>query len=464
VLVVSRITRRRVLGVAVAAGFLALSVPASASATTLLVSSPQGGSATNSTTPTIAGTSAPLENEESFYYCAIKIDLYEGAGTSGPLLEELEPTSPGACSWVAAPGKALAPGSYTVVASGTRYWIEEEVKEQPEGPSAPVTFTVDTTAPAPAIAAPSPGTTVAGSSLAVSGFAGTATGDLGTVTVELFAGSEAAGAPVEAIEAPIQGGSWSGSLGGIAPGPYTLRAQQGDWAGNVGTSSPIPITVVAGPPPPLPVASFTWFPEIPRVGETVTLVSSSTDAYSPITAFGWALTPTATFGAGRPTTTTTFSTPGAHVVRLRVTDAAGRSATASKTILVRHQAITLMQPFPIVRIAGRETRSGVKLTLLTVAAPVSARITVRIQGKHVHTTSQSRVATVGKNGGSGGTSLISFPRFARSLAAGTVLEIRVTKPGQIGKLTRFVPRRGKLPTRVDRCLSASEKPIPCPSS
>src|SRR5207302_5407026 len=126
--------------------------------------------------------------------------------------------------------------------------------------------------------------------------------------------------------------------------------------------------------------------------------------------FAWALSPTAPFAAGRPTTTTTFSTPGAHVVRLRVIDAAGRSATASKTILVRHQAVTLMQPFPIVRIAGRETKNGVKLTLLTVAAPVSARITVRIQGKHVHPTSQSRVATVGKNGGSGGSSLVSFPR------------------------------------------------------
>jgi len=461
---VTRVTRRRVLAVVVTAGFSAAALPAAASATTLVVSSPQNGSATNSTMPTIAGMSAPLENEESFYYCAIKIDLYEGAGTSGPLLEELEPTSPGACSWVALPGKPLAQGTYTVVASGTRYWIEEEVMKEPEAPSPPVTFTVDTTAPAPAIATPSPGATVTGSSLAVSGSAGTATGDLGTVTVALFAGSEAVGAPVEAIEAPVQAGSWSSALGGIAPGEYTLRAEQGDWAGNIGASPPVPITVLAAPPPPPPTASFTWFPEIPRVGETVTLVSSSTDPYSPITTFAWGLAPTAPLSTGRPTTTTTFSTPGAHVVRLEIADAAGRSATASKTILVRHEAVTLMQPFPIVRIAGRETKNGVRLTLLTVAAPISARITVRIQGKHVRTTSQSRVATVGNNGANNGTSTISFPRFARSLAAGTTLEIRVTKAGEIGKLTRFIPRRGKLPMRVDRCLSASEQPIPCPSS
>jgi hypothetical protein len=462
VLVVTSIARQRLLGVVLAAGFSALALPASAVATQLVITSPQSGSATNNTSPTIAGETTPLSGEP-VNYCVVKVKLYEGEGTAGRLVEEVEPSSPLACSWVAFPGKALAPGTYTLAATNTRHWYEEGWLEETES-SQPVTFTVDTTAPAPSIASPSPGTTITGSSLAVSGSAGTATGDLATVTVELFAGSEAAGAPVEAIEAPVQAGSWSGALGGIAPGTYTLLAQQGDWAGNVGTSAPVPITVLAAPPPPPPAASFTWFPEIPRVGETVTLVSSSTDPSSPITTFAWGLSPTAPFSTGRPTTTTTFSTPGAHVVRLEVTDAAGRNATASKTILVRHQAITLMQPFPIVRIAGRETRSGVRLTLLTVAAPVSARITVRVQGKHVHTTSQSRVATVGKNGGSGGTSLISFPRFARSLSAGTVLEIRVTKPGEIGKLTRFIPRRGKLPIRVDHCLSAGEQPIPCPSS
>jgi hypothetical protein len=123
-----------------------------------------------------------------------------------------------------------------------------------------------------------------------------------------------------------------------------------------------------------------------------------------------------------------------------------------------------MEPFPIVRIAGRETGSGVKLTLVTVSAPVSARVTVRIRGTGVRSTTQSRVAAATKQTGTPGTALLSFPRFARSLAAGAVLEIRVTKAGQIGKLTRFQPRRGKLPRRTDICLSTGEKPIPCPAS
>jgi PKD repeat protein len=244
-----------------------------------------------------------------------------------------------------------------------------------------------------------------------------------------------------------------------------LQAQQTDTAGNVGASAPVPITVLPPPPPPPPSAAFTWFPEQPRVGETVTLVSSSTDTSSPITTFAWGLTATEPFHPGRATTTTTFSTPGAHAVRLQVGDAAGRSATATETILVHHAAAAaLMEPFPIVRFAGRETANGVKLTLVQVTAPVSARVTVRLRGTGVHSTSQSRVAAAGKQSATPGATVLSFPRFARSLAAGSVLEVRVTKAGQIGKLTRFIPRRGKLPRRTDSCLSTGEKPIVCPAS
>ena len=61
--------------------------------------------------------------------------------------------------------------------------------------------------------------------------------------------------------------------------------------------------------------------------------------------------------------------------------------------------------------------------------------------------------------------LISLRRFEGLLRPGAVLEIRVTKSGQIGKFTRFTVRRHKLPTRVDSCLSAAGvKPIACPSS
>ena len=60
---------------------------------------------------------------------------------------------------------------------------------------------------------------------------------------------------------------------------------------------------------------------------------------------------------------------------------------------------------------------------------------------------------------------VEFPRFERSLRAGVTLEIRVFKAGMIGKYTRFVVRRGKLPLRDDACLAlAGVKPMACPSS
>ena len=53
----------------------------------------------------------------------------------------------------------------------------------------------------------------------------------------------------------------------------------------------------------------------------------------------------------------------------------------------------------------------------------------------------------------------------RSLVAGVVLEIMITKPGEIGKYTRLAVRRGKLPLRFDACLAGTQtKPIGCPSS
>jgi hypothetical protein len=54
--------------------------------------------------------------------------------------------------------------------------------------------------------------------------------------------------------------------------------------------------------------------------------------------------------------------------------------------------------------------------------------------------------------------------FERILRFGVTLEILVSKPGEIGKYTRFAIRRGKLPLRVDRCLDLEGiKPLQCPS-
>jgi hypothetical protein len=60
------------------------------------------------------------------------------------------------------------------------------------------------------------------------------------------------------IVAPRDGaGAWTADFGNLAPGSYTLRAQQSDSAGNVGasTASTFTIAAVSSPPPPAqPVA------------------------------------------------------------------------------------------------------------------------------------------------------------------------------------------------------------------
>ena len=55
-------------------------------------------------------------------------------------------------------------------------------------------------------------------------------------------------------------------------------------------------------------------------------------------------------------------------------------------------------------------------------------------------------------------------RFARRiLRPGSVVQVWVTRPGEIGKYTRLRIRSGKRPVRVDRCLMpGSRRPARCP--
>jgi hypothetical protein len=171
------------------------------------------------------------------------------------------------------------------------------------------------------------------------------------------------------------------------------------------------------------------------------------------------------FTLGKQVLSTSFATPGDHVVRLRVTSADGLSSVATETIHVSVPPLALMAPFPIVRIAGSVTSSGVSLSLLTVQAPVGAHVRVTCHGGGCPSAPESRVAASRGKKARATTVTIAFRRFQRSLAAGAILEIRIFKQGLIGKYTRFVIRRGRLPVRVDTCLGqAGIKPMPCPSS
>jgi len=219
-------------------------------------------------------------------------------------------------------------------------------------------------------------------------------------------------------------------------------------------------TPAAGANAAAPVASFLWFPSSPMVGETVSLVSTSIDPSSPITAFAWNVTESGAFEAGDAQASATFTVPGAHVVQLRVTNAEGASSTVPETIQVSTPTATLMEPFPIVRFVASAAGTRTRLQLLSVEAPVGAQITIDCRGRGCPLKAETQNVT---STGVGNVTL-SFSRFERRLHAGVILEIRVSKSGEIGDYTRLVIRGSRPPTREDQCLSpAGFAPILCPA-
>ena len=164
--------------------------------------------------------------------------------------------------------------------------------------------------------------------------------------------------------------------------------------------------------------------------------------------------------------TTSFARPGKHVVRLQVADARGSTSIATETIDVSSSQLPLMQPFPIVRIAGNQSSSGVAISLLTVRAPIGARVSLACRGRGRGCSRRfvSRTAIASKRNRGASSVLITFLRPERRLRPGAVLEIRVSKAGQVGKFTRFAIHRRKLPTREDACISSTNpRAIACPA-
>jgi len=70
-----------------------------------------------------------------------------------------------------------------------------------------------------------------------------------------------------------------------------------------------------------------------------------------------------------------------------------------------------------------------------------------------------------KSAASGPLRAVRFKRFQRRFSAGVSLSVFVTKPGKIGKYTRFKVLKGKPPTRLDACVvGVARRPTRCPSS
>ena len=410
-------------------------------------------SPTNDPTPSFSGSAGSASGDTP-----VTLRIYRGPVASHEAeVRTVQATLKGA-TWTADLAEGLPDGTYTALAEQS-----DELKNV--GVSAEATFTVDTIAPAVTLTAPADVSAASSASEVVEGGAGSAAGDSSTIAVKLFAGASAGpGAPAETRVVQAVNGRWQVTFEGLAAGEYTVEAEQSDAAGNTGHGGPasFAVTAPAQAPAQPPATSFSWLPSVPQTGETVSLLSSSTDTTSPIAGFAWDLLGTASFNPGQPAISTSFSTPGSHTVRLRVTAADGLSSIASEAIPVSGPTIPLMSPFPVVRIISTDTAAGIRLKLLSVRAAAGAQILVTCRGRGCPAKSVGRVAHKAKKGG---VPAYTFAVFERSLRAGVVLEVRVRKAGLIGKDTRLTVHKGRLPDRVDRCLSPSgTKAIACPAA
>jgi plastocyanin len=228
------------------------------------------------------------------------------------------------------------------------------------------------------------------------------------------------------------------------------------------------VNVGEAPPNQPPTAAFTFSPAAPNVGEAVTFRSGSSDDGS-VVSERWDLDDDGAFDDATGTSATqAFAVPGTHVVGLQATDDRGASsiafrsvevtapAAAAPTITPRRARLRLLSPFPIVRIVGTFVGRTVKITRLAVRASRGAVVRVLCRGRACPARRLSQRPTSYARP-------VRFRRFERRLRVGTVLEIFVSRPGRIGKYTRFVIRGGAAPLRRDSCVRAGAvRPSRCP--
>lgn len=117
-----------------------------------------------------------------------------------------------------------------------------------------------------------------------------------------------------------------------------------------------------------------------------------------------------------------------------------------------------MKPFPVVRLSGQITLTGVRIKIMRITAPAGARVTVRCRGgKRLGCPfrSLSRISPY-----SGATRI---RKIERRLKAGAFIRVLVRDGQTIGKYTSFKIRKRKVPKRNDACLlPGSTKPAVCP--
>lgn len=104
-------------------------------------------------------------------------------------------------------------------------------------------------------------------------------------------------------------------------------------------------------------------------------------------------------------------------------------------------------------IKGRLTDLGARFTSVALRASRGARVAIRCRGEDCPYKRASRRLRVRR---------IRLRSLERPLGAGTVVELRITKPELVGRFTRIRIRRDRTPRRLDRCLKpGAKKPSRC---
>jgi hypothetical protein len=223
-------------------------------------------------------------------------------------------------------------------------------------------------------------------------------------------------------------------------------------------------------------ASFTYSPPTPFAGDVVVFSSNAvaTGTNNRVVLEQWDLDADGSFDddAGR-TAALSFPAAGAYAVSLRAFDRDSNSDVTSQTVTVSDRPLSppppapppappsVISPFPVVRLSGTISARGTRVRRFTVDAPPSVTIAILCRGRGCPLRRQTRSAPVSAEA----ASVTWLRRFRhRLLRVGVVLKVFVTRPGSIGKYTRFRIRRGRLPARLDRCvMSSTTEPVPCPA-
>ena len=208
-----------------------------------------------------------------------------------------------------------------------------------------------------------------------------------------------------------------------------------------------------------PVAAFVWSPTAPVTGQTVDFTSVSRDPDGPVSAEVWDLDGDGQYDdAQGKTASITYKLAGTKTVRLRVTDAQGRTDTRAVSFYVapaEDPDVPIIRPRPIIRVLGLAYVRDVRIDLFSVKTVPGTTVRVRCIGRGCPRRKASSTRAR--------TKLVRLRWLERRMRTGTRIVVAITQPGHIGLHTTITLRKEKRPLRKIRCLYPDQAtPTRCP--